>query len=1324
MKKLFFLGIIFFFSALFSVSYSQENIKTLTETSVQDFSDNQLTNLIITNDSGGEVQLRYPLVKTVDDYNDNSINRFIAKDSIGNFVKTWVQGGNAFVKKYTANGTGITGTIKVNDDTISAGDNYPSKVATLNDGIYIVIWNNDYVWYGQVFKDDSVKSGKNFRINESNNEHSAAVIANNRDNNFLLFYTQKTEGIYRLYIQKRDTGGNKLEESRPLNPDDTMYTQISPSAIGDKNGFWVAWDGANGSSSWDLDVYLRRFNYDGSPDGSVILVNDNLEKMQGTSDLSIDNNSNLFVVWLDERDAVEPFIGLQYDVYGQIFDANGNRIGNNIRINSFGQRNENLEPDVYFNNNEFQISWLYWNLTYVNKWKLEPALLGEMISSIFDGSPYGCIFEKIYWEEILNPETDLKFQIRTGKTINEINNSNWHGPNGNTDYYTNSSGEKINTIHDGDRYIQYKAVFNSSTGSSSILKSISIDYTSSDTLPPLPPINLTATPSHAKNILKWQLGSNENLLEYKIYRGRESNKYDSTWQIIIPQNNTNYEDTSAEVGKKYFYVLTAFDSSHNESGFSNEATATSYGINVYVSAASGPGGDGSINNPFNTIQQGINYAIAGDSVRVLLGTYNNPFTLKYGVSLIGTSAEECEINSTVTASDNCVIKGLTLTKSLACNSDSPIITENIFRATDPSNFTAITISGLSSPVISKNFISECSVAIRTQSMGNTLIENNIINANDIGVDFLDFTATVINNIIIANSYGAIRALPVDSIKIENNILIGGINIPSHYDVSGINYNDVIDFEGKVSSPQLPPTNIFVDPGFVNESLQDYHLSLSSPCIDAGNPDPVYNDVDGTRNDMGAYGGPDPIQSYLSSQLTRSIYVSNVPGDPGDTVSVFISLDNTAGFAKGDFTLEVDNSLLKYISVKPAGATSNFDIQDAMISGSKTKFSLTSSSGVQSDSKEILEVKYIVNENLVTGDASPLSLKDVTLYDVNLREIFVRSITNGAFIVNNTNESENYIYVDSRNINLGNGSRQNPFNTIMKGIDAAGAGDTIIVFAGNYYGSVFMKEGITLLGSGASVTNIIASGDSIALIFSNIKNAEVSGFTIKGDQDHFPGTPIISCESSSPVIKKSRIEVAALPGELGITLWNNSNAILEQNYIKGVNIDVSGSNPVIKDNVIEASAGVIVAISCHDGSAPEINNNILDEISGGQAIYIYDANPTIKNNVIYCDDGGVGLFINNANNSKIYNNIFVDRSATGSGIQILNSSENEIINNTVITHGKGIKEQNSNSTIFNNIVINNNNFGVQLSPYSNSNYNDVWNNFSNYSGMDPAQTMFH
>ena len=65
-----------------------------------------------------------------------------------------------------------------------------------------------------------------------------------------------------------------------------------------------------------------------------------------------------------------------------------------------------------------------------------------------------------------------------------------------------------------------------------------------------------------------------------------------------------------------------------------------------------------------------------------------------------------------------------------------------------------------------------------------------------------------------------------------------------------------------------PGNIDQDPLFETGPLSDYHLSSGSPCIDAGNPDPEYNDPEdplnpgyalwpalgGLRNDMGAYGG--------------------------------------------------------------------------------------------------------------------------------------------------------------------------------------------------------------------------------------------------------------------------------------------------------------------------------------------------------------------------------------------------------------------------------------------------------------------------------------
>ena len=56
--------------------------------------------------------------------------------------------------------------------------------------------------------------------------------------------------------------------------------------------------------------------------------------------------------------------------------------------------------------------------------------------------------------------------------------------------------------------------------------------------------------------------------------------------------------------------------------------------------------------------------------------------------------------------------------------------------------------------------------------------------------------------------------------------------------------------------RLQPLYVVSDPQFTDDASGDFSLRAGySPAIDAGDPDARYDDQDGTRNDIGALGGP-------------------------------------------------------------------------------------------------------------------------------------------------------------------------------------------------------------------------------------------------------------------------------------------------------------------------------------------------------------------------------------------------------------------------------------------------------------------------------------
>lgn len=135
---------------------------------------------------------------------------------------------------------------------------------------------------------------------------------------------------------------------------------------------------------------------------------------------------------------------------------------------------------------------------------------------------------------------------------------------------------------------------------------------------------------------------------------------------------------------------------------------------------------------------------------------------------------------------------------------------------------------------------------------NSIFRDNVAVTFGGAMLFNESRSTIINNTVFQNQCfnhgGGLVLIEPISADIQNNIFAensGTAGDPRISLLSGdsTNFSEQFNFLGFAG----------LGPRFAAES--DLHLRGDSPAIDAGNPDPIFNDVDGSRNDQGAYGGP-------------------------------------------------------------------------------------------------------------------------------------------------------------------------------------------------------------------------------------------------------------------------------------------------------------------------------------------------------------------------------------------------------------------------------------------------------------------------------------
>ena len=86
------------------------------------------------------------------------------------------------------------------------------------------------------------------------------------------------------------------------------------------------------------------------------------------------------------------------------------------------------------------------------------------------------------------------------------------------------------------------------------------------------PVSLTLSVTAAnKATLAWSTNTESDLAGYKVHRGTASGTYGAPL-TTLPKTTTSYTATGLQNGTTYFFVITAYDSSGNESTFSNEVS--------------------------------------------------------------------------------------------------------------------------------------------------------------------------------------------------------------------------------------------------------------------------------------------------------------------------------------------------------------------------------------------------------------------------------------------------------------------------------------------------------------------------------------------------------------------------------------------------------------------------------------------------------------------------------------------------------------------------------------------------------------------------------
>ena len=305
------------------------------------------------------------LVNTITASNQEASS--VAGLSSGGFVVTWEDNQiSVEAQLFAANGAEVGTEFKVN--TVTTGDNYGPSVTGLPNGGFVETWQRNLGGavsiMAQVFAASGAAVGSEFTVvSSTSSSPSNPYVTALSNGNFVVTWTDDTStppgdgSGASAQAQLFSANGTPIGTEFVVNTttvDDQEPGGITALANG---GFVVTWEDSSGtgdvSGTWSIKAQV--YDANGNRVGSQLDVNTTTAGNQLDPSVAGLANGNFVVTWEDNSGIGGDASG--YGIKGQLFGANGTAIGSEFLVNTQTANDQTVPQITALSNGGYVITW-------------------------------------------------------------------------------------------------------------------------------------------------------------------------------------------------------------------------------------------------------------------------------------------------------------------------------------------------------------------------------------------------------------------------------------------------------------------------------------------------------------------------------------------------------------------------------------------------------------------------------------------------------------------------------------------------------------------------------------------------------------------------------------------------------------------------------------------------------------------------------------------------------------------------------------------------------------------------------------------------------